>query len=209
MIEKSERWMKRVRNLTGFLGMILPWIVLLSSIIYANIEGVPDGFWKELSISETYYIAPVLAGILTTASVILMCYDGYDWRDNLITSLAGIFGLFIVIFPCNCPMAPERVGIFQLPAAISDIIHTASALTFFVLLAINSCFLFTLGDSDTKNKRIRKVIYRICGIGMVASASLFLVPSLEAKLFIIEAIALTFFGISWLVKGRVFGFLED
>jgi hypothetical protein len=30
-----------------------------------------------------------------------------------------------------------------------------------------------------------------------------------AKTFIVEAIALTFFGVSWLVKGEVFGILSD
>ena len=30
-----------------------------------------------------------------------------------------------------------------------------------------------------------------------------------AKTFIIEAIALTFFGISWLVKGQAFGLFAD
>ena len=131
-----------------------------------------------------------------------------DWRDNLVTTLTGICGIFIVVFPCNCPIAPERVGMFQLPAATSHIIHTIAALSFFVLLAINALFLFTLGDSDTKNKKIRKIIYRVCAIGMLGIFVLYPIPIwFPAKYYIIEAIALTFFGVCWLVKGRIFGFL--
>lgn len=207
-MRSTELWMRRIRNLTGFLGMILPWVTLLNAFIYTSINGTPDGFWYEFSISETYYLGPVLAGVLTTASIVLMCYDGYDWRDNLLTTLAGVCGLIIVLFPCKCPISPERVGIFQLTASVSDIIHTTAALSFFALLAFNSAFLFTLGESDTRNKRIRKLIYRICAIGMLAAFALFPILS-TARTYIVEAIALTFFGVSWLVKGQVFGILKD
>lgn len=209
-MKSTELWMRRIRNLTGFLGMILPWIALLGAFIYTKVNGTPENFWDQLSISETYYLSPALAGILTAASIVLMCYDGYDWRDNLVTTLTGICGIFIVLFPCKCPISPEKVGMFQLEAGISHLIHTIAALAFFVLLAINAAFLFTLGESDTKNKRIRKLIYRICAIGMLGVFVLYPIPFwFTAKYYVIEAIALTFFGICWLVKGQVFGILKD
>jgi hypothetical protein len=78
------------------------------------------------------------------------------------------------------------------------------------LLAFNSFFLFTLGeDEPTKEKKIRNLIYRICGIGMIGSFLLMLMPHFFARTFIVETIALTFFGISWLVKGQAFGILVD
>ena len=43
----------------------------------------------------------------------------------------------------------------------------------------------------------------LCGMALV------LLPTFNAQVFIAEAIALTFFGISWLVKGEVFGLLSD
>ena len=92
-------WMKRIRNLAGFMGMILPWVSLIGAILVARTKGFPDGFWGDLSISETYYVTPPLVGILTTAAVILMCYKGYNLKDHVISALAGIFGLMIVIFP--------------------------------------------------------------------------------------------------------------
>lgn len=74
----KELWLKRIRNLAGFLGMILPWFSLLGAALVANRVGVPSNFWQTLSISATYYITPFLAGILTSAAIVLMCYDGYD-----------------------------------------------------------------------------------------------------------------------------------
>lgn len=209
-MRSSELWLKRIRNWAGFLGMILPWISLIGAAIVALTVGVPATFWATLSISATYYITPALTGILTAASIVLMCYDGYDWRDNLITTISGVFGIMIVLFPCACSVAGATVGFFQLPVAISNIIHCASACAFFILLSINSLFLFTLGESNTPQKKKRNLVYRICGIGMLCAISLMVIPvSFFAKTFIVEAIALTFFGISWLVKGNALGILAD
>lgn len=206
----SNLWLKRIRNLAGFLGMILPWLSLLGAIIVSKSVGVPETFWETLSISATYYITPPLTGILTAAAIVLMCYDGYDWRDNLITTISGFFGLGVVIFPDKCSVSTPLTGFFQLPVNISNIIHCSSAVIFFILLATNSLFLFTLGESNTKQKKIRNIIYRVCGIGMICAMALMAIPvSFFAKTFIVEAIALTFFGISWLVKGQVFGLFAD
>ena len=207
----KDLWLRRIRNLAGFLGMILPWISLIGAIIVSNTAGVPAEFWPTLSISATYYICPALTGILTAASVVLMCYDGYSLRDNIVTTISGVFGIMIVLFPCACTVSGEMVGFFQLPVAISNTIHCASACAFFILLSINSLFLFTLGEKEpTKQKKIRNIIYRVCGIGMICALILMVLPvSFFAKTFVVEAIALTFFGISWLVKGQVFGILKD
>lgn len=207
-IEKA--WLKRIRNFIGILGMILPWISLVGAILVARTKGIPDDFWETLSISATYYVTPPLVGILTTAAVVLMCYKGYNWKDNLVTTLSGIFGAMIVIFPCKCPVAGELVGFFQLPVNISHIIHCTSAVLFFILLSINSMFLFTLGGNETRNKKIKNIIFRVCAIGMICALVLMPLPiKFFAKTFIIEAIALTFFGVSWLVKGEIFGLLSD
>lgn len=203
-------WLKRIRNFIGILGMILPWVSLIGAVLVARTKGIPDDFWETLSISATYYVTPPLVGILTTASVVLMCYKGYDWRDNLVTTISGVFGAMIVLFPCKCPVAGDIVGFFQLPVNISNIIHCTSAVLFFILLAVNSMFLFTLGECNTRNKKIKNIIFRVCAAGMIGALILMPLPiEFFAKTFIIEAIALTFFGISWLVKGEVFGLLSD
>jgi hypothetical protein len=208
--DMDKIWMKRIRNLAGLMGMILPWVSLLGAILVARTEGFPEGFWDLLSISETYYVTPPLVGILTTAAVVLMCYKGYSTKDHVISALAGLFGLMIVLFHCNCPAASEIVGFFQLPVKISNIIHCASAIAFFLLLSYMSLCQFTQGKDDTRNKHIKNIIFKICGIGMLASLALMVIPvEFFAKTFIVEAIALTFFGVSWLVKGEFLGLLSD
>ena len=216
----NKIWLKRIRVFAGVLGMTLPWIALLGAYIVAqkSPELIKPGFWEYLSISETYYITPALAGVLTTAAVVLMSYKGYGLLDHVITSISGVFGILIVLFPCSCPMAEGEtlVGFFQLSADLSNKIHCTSAVIFFLLLAFNSICLFTKDGSDkdqkqelSKQKKIKNIIFRVCGVGMLCGMALVLLPTFNAQIFIAEAIALTFFGISWLVKGEVFGLLSD
>ena len=213
--DEKKIWLKRIRNFVGILGMLLPWIALLGAYIVsrAKPDTIPHDFWETLSISATYYVTPPLTGILTTAAVVLMCYKGYTWKDNLVTTLSGVFGALIVIFPCNCPVSGEIVGFFQLPVSVSHIIHCTSAILFFSLLSVNSMFLFTETDKTkpiTRNKKIKNIIFRVCAAGMILALAILPLPiQFFAKIFILEAIALTFFGISWLVKGEIFGLLSD
>lgn len=204
-------WQKRIRNYAGLLGALLPWISLLGAFLVNIFTPLGDRFWKDLSISATYYVTPALAGILTTASVVLMCYDGYSRIDNLVTTISGVFGIMIVLFPCDCSLTGAHTGFFQLSAKASSMIHCASAVVFFCLLAFNSLFLFTKSTGTmTVYKEMRNFVYRICGIGMLAAMILMPLPvKFPAKTWWIEMIALTFFGISWLTKGGAFPFLND
>ena len=84
----------------------------------------------------------------------------------------------------------------------SNNIHNIVAISFFLLLAYNSLFLFTKGSNNpTPEKKKRNIIFRVCGIGMVASF-LLLIPlqNVRCGIWIVETIALSFFGISWLTK---------
>lgn len=205
-------WNKRICNYAGLLGGLLPWISLLSAVLYGLVTGgLTESFWKDFSISATYYIGPALAGILTAASIVLMCYDGYDIFDSFITTISGLFGILIVIFPCNCSLAGEHVGLLQLPAHVSSLLHCTSAVIFFILLAFNVLFLFTKhGDEVTKKKKLRNKIYVVCGVGMLISMALMPLPiSFPAKTWWVEMSALSFFAVSWLVKGEAFKFLND
>ena len=180
----------------GWMGMLLPWIVTILV-----------GYFPK-SISATWYTnacTPFMI-ILGSASILLMCYKGYDLIDDILNTTAGVFGLGICLFPCLGELDP--VGTFMIPANISNILHTASAIIFFGILAYNSFFQFTKGsDNKTRNKKIRNIIYRVCGVGMVLSFSILLIPGLYIKVWLTETIALFFFGVSWLTKADRYRFL--
>lgn len=214
----KELWMKRIRNYAGFLGAILPWLCLAGYYFAYRFGtmGLPQSFPDSMSI--TYYVSPVLAMILTTASIVLMTYDGYDLQDNLVTTISGVFGILIVLFPCGnsnqvfqAMNISTHAGYFQTPVALNKIIHNASACIFFCLLAYNSFFLFTKSEGTmTVQKKIRNAIYRICAIGMLFPMVFMILPiSINHKTFWVEAVALTFFGLSWLTKGQALGIIRD
>lgn len=194
---------KRLRCIIGWLGMLLPWIVLIQSLAYGY--SFPD------SISATYFrdtcITPFMI-ILGASGILLFTYNGYDKVDDVLNTLAGVFALGICLFPCAGKTGD--IGTFLIKANVSDVIHMASALGFFGILAYNSLFQFTKGsDNPTKNKKRRNIIFRICGVGMIASFVLlplaqYHVLEIPHVIWVIETIALAFFGISWLTKANAY-----
>lgn len=197
----------RLRVAVGLLGMLLPIIVLVLCAIYGCAPG--DHIFPD-SISATYYYAPTITpfmGILISAGIMLMCYKGYTWVDDLINTLTGIAALGICLFPCHNG-AYELVGTFQVPVEVSGWIHNISAAIFFVLLSYNVLFLFTKSSGNmTRNKKIRNIIYRVCGIGMLVTMVCLFIFHGWAVTWWVEAIALFFFGIAFLTKADVFPFL--
>ena len=211
IVNKEKKMYLRIRNLCGLLGIILPWLALFSAGIAEHPS--KDWWW---SLSATYYLSPALVGVLVPACIVLISYIGYDTLDNFITSLAGTFGLGIVLFPCKVRWIPEGtpVGFFQIPVEVSHIVHVACSALFFITIAINSIFQFTRTKGVfTDQKRIRNIIYRVCGYGMLALMAvlailrLFKAPGYFSM--IIEIVLLLLFGIAWLVKGEAFPFLND
>ena len=208
---KETKMYYRVRNLCGLLGMVLPWLALFS----AGIAPHPSSEWW-WSISATYYLSPALVGVLVPAAIVLISYIGCEPVDNIVTTLSGIFGLGIALFPCKVSWIPDgtHVGFFQVPIEISHIIHTGCAAVFFLLIALNSIFLFTKHDETmTDRKIIRNKIYRFCGWGMIGLEAVFVALQLFKApgyfVMILEILLLSLFGFAWLVKGDTFPFLND
>ena len=198
---------KRMRIMIGALGIALPWAVALICLSWVQ------------SISITYYSLYAVGTfmvILGSASILLINYKGYDAWDDIISTVAGVFGLLICLFPMTCLEAPDtKSGIFHLTSTTSNVIHTISAMCFFGVLAFMSFFLFTKTSGEmTKQKKIKNIIYRVCGVGMLASFLILLLQLIPGFYcynlpWIVEAIALFFFGVSWIVKADAFPFLSD
>ena len=203
----------RLRNSLGILGMLLPWLVFGLSFVAPEYTGYVGHLIPVDSISATYYISTCMSPfmiILGAAGLLLISYRGYDRQDDIICTLAGIFGLMICIFPCDMAgaLVDVRVGMFALTSHVSGIIHNLSAVAFFLLLAYNSLFLFTKSSGEmTEKKRKRNIIFRVCGVGMVLSLAAIFVARFYGGTWLVEMFALTFFGVSWLTKSNSIPFL--
>ena len=188
----------RLRATIGWLGMLLPWIVAIL------IHYIPE------SISATWYTnaCTVFMIILGSAAFLLISYKGYERIDDILLTCSGIAGLGICLFPCAIPTTQGKVGTFLLDSQISNIIHFICAVAFFGLLAYNSFFLFTKGcEAPTKRKKIRNTIYKVCGVGMIASFAILLLPPFRIQIWLMETIALFFFAVSFLTKADIYPWL--
>ena len=208
-IESKERAKQYLvlRNVIGILGCLLPVTSLLGALISPNTK-----YWDWwTSISITYYSTPVLIAILSSVSIFLISYRGYDVWDTIVNTTAGICGLGVVSFPCEASWLDEstQVGYFWLPISTTKWFHYAFAAILFLMLAINSIWLFSKGDNS-----IKRLIYKICGYSILVFFVLF---GLNAAIFnvkqfnmVLETLMLIAFGISWIIKGHLLDkFLGD
>ena len=193
-----------LRKTIGVLGIsLVPVLVIGSFIIDHLINGQPAAI--ETSVSAYYYTSMrnELEGIIFGIGMFLLCYDGYDLQDSIISKLAGLFGLCIALFPTS-PTTEK--------GDVISVIHYVTAGIFFALLAYTSVFLFTkTTDYPTPQKVRRNRIYRICGIVMAVAVTGIPLDGIDPiwdkigflhPTLILVLLALTSFGISWLTKGE-------
>jgi drug/metabolite transporter (DMT)-like permease len=186
-----------LRRVVGILGILLPvLLVVVSSLVHSRLE-IQD------SISDYYgtEMRDIFVGVLFVVGLFLFAYRGYERKDDIAGDLACLFALGVALFPSTSASQAIRT------------VHVISAAALFIVLSCFSLFLFTKTDKDVlpRKKRIRNVIYVICGVIMLAcivSIALYSVllrnTSVAAikPVFWLESLALWAFGISWLIKGE-------
>ncbi len=212
-----------LRNLIGFGGMLLP----IALAICPSRRSEYMGF--EPSISDYYYTdrGDILVVMLCVIGAFLIAYYGYEFKEWLLTFVAGICGIGVAFVPTklgcdDCPLSVHTPsgGIFKTLAGTGW--HFAFAATFLFSLAIMSLYFFTRGGSDEhplddghklSQKTKRNRVFRICGWTIIASLVILGIyfilinyTALDLKpfpmVYVFEAIAVEAFGFSWLVKGQ-------
>lgn len=200
-----------LRRLIGFLGLALPWALLLLLWIANGRFGPLD------SISHYYYtrISTVFVIVMGLMGVFLIVYKGRSPLEFYVSTVAGIAAFCVILFPTDniCPgdQACAVTHLQDVPFRVT--FHLIAAGIFLLCLAFMSIFLFTHSDKKVYNfpqrKVIRNRIYVACGVLMVIAVACvllldFLMPTFYAAnrmTFWLETVAVDAFGISWLIKG--------
>ena len=214
--------MRSLRMAIGWIGLALPFALVVG-------ENFRDWFITRTSAVGNSFIEPSISayfhtgmrelfvGSMCATGVFLVCYKGYDRRDDIAANVAGICALVVAVFPTTEAAVSDvnSVTIFS-DARTPDplfvgVIHFVAAAAFFITLAIMSFYLFTLSTSTdvTPAKVNRNRVYKTCGITMIACVvlialgKLFGVSDKISYMFWLEAVAVVAFGISWLTKAQV------
>ncbi|MFK8039041.1 MAG: hypothetical protein AB8B74_12170 [Crocinitomicaceae bacterium] len=196
----------RIRELLGWLGMLLPFILLGgNAIIIKTLDKDLPILLNSISHYHYSYVGIVFTGILMAFALLLVSYkgenDGSYWlSDNSITNLAGFFAVVVVLIPTDYDS-----GLLKTPNTHCEpylmYIHLGCAGAFLALLGALSFFKFS-------KSRYNKALFKFCGIMVWVCI---LVLGIGFKLgaatdtsfvFWLEAVALIFFGFSWLLKGK-------
>ncbi len=220
---KKDIWLSSqdsLRKLVGILGMLLP--VLLFTFLF-----VDSGVATPLpSISHYYYtrVGSIFIIVVSLLAIFLLVYKGEAPVDFYISSLAGIFALVLILFPTSnisdiCCDTAKKYSVTVLKKSDFRVnLHYISAAIFLLSLAYMSLFLFTKSDKipsqRPRDKKIRNRIFRTCGVIMALAVLVIflrLIKIINADqydnhhlTFWMESIAVESFGVSWLIKGKLF-----
>ena len=199
---RSARWTM------AWLCLLLPFLSVLFGLI-GVLQGYNPAGWYH-SISDTYYAnsKAIMIGILSITSFYFATYKGYDIRDRIINILAAICAAGIALFPNK-----GVDGLIQIPN-VGGIIHCAFALVLYLTFFLNCVWLFRLGDSNTKEKKIRNNVYLGCGISIAVAAGVLVVGNIfnlkhyiPNFVWIAEVAAQIAYAVAWFIKsGR---FIKD
>jgi hypothetical protein len=195
-----------LRKVIGLLGLLLPFLVTLGAWLLFQTG-------PRVSLSAYYHtgMRDVLVGILFAIGFFLGSYKGYERKDNLAGNLAGVFAVGLALFP-TAQAGASCGGTCR----ISNYLHDGFAALLFLTLAYFSLGLFTKTDRTRKatpQKLQRNVVYRACGVTILACialipgrlllpAGLFAAVEEHSPILWLEALAVLAFGVSWLTKGE-------
>ena len=229
--DSSVIHLRTLRKAIGWLAFILPFALALGENLrdwMYSVTSTAGRAFFESSISAYFHtgMRDVFVGTLCAIAVFLLCYRGYERRDNIAAKIAGLAALVVAIFPPKersreaadaSEVIIDSATLFS-SATVSDppyvgVLHFAAAVIFFVTLAVIALFLFTrTSGNPTPEKERRNLIYRLSGwiillcIAVIAIVKLTLDDGWVARwsiVFWLETIAIIAFAISWLTKAEI------
>ncbi len=199
---------RRLRRAIGYLGIFLPIILVFLSFFRVFNTAIQP------SISHYYFtnLREIFTGTLCAVGLFLICYKGNGnaviWKnDNLLTNLAGCMAIGIAFIPTD-PIGHSCTQCTLIAYGLKGL-HYGFAAVLFLIFALLSINVFTIGQERNTEIPVsvfnENNIYRICGYGILLCIVLIPFKLFDRATLVFEAIALFFFGTSWLIKGRALG----
>lgn len=182
-----------IKFLIGLVAFLLPAVEVILSL--GAITSISESYWYP----DSYWSRNVFVGSLFAIAALLAGYNGTSSKQLWFSKVAALSAILIANFPCKCGNSAHE---------ILKGVHGVSAGVLFAVLTW-FCWDF-IQRAKTKLHDVRKtaarrriVIYKACGIGMLAAIALFvahflLFPDDESLILWGETFGLVSFGLSWL-----------
>ena len=225
--DESSFSYRALRLSIGLLGLLLPLFLAAGT-----------GFQPMTSVSDYYYtnMRDLFVGVLFFLTLFLAFYRPYNrperndgFIDTAIALVSAVAAGLLALFPtynATLQHVPNGLVLNFVSGPLSGTLHNLGSGVLFTAFAIMSIFVFTQTGVDKNGKRIkakglklvRNILYIVFGLGILACIGsigwgVATAPNQAAidKMVIFgpEATALVLFGLSWLVKGAAFPFLND
>lgn len=205
------------RKIIGCLGLIVPFILTASAWVFGCGEVQTSiSAYYHTSVQNIFSWIVIIIGIFFLAYPILENYKA----DQKPFRIAGILALLVAFFPTFLSETNTTSCSFtENTTQLSGYIHNASAVSFFLLLAYICIFLFTKSNKTfaemPNNKKLSNRFYKLSGYTIVICIILIVIYEFWAQkkfpelrdlkpTFLLESIALIFFGLAYLIKGKLF-----
>ena len=200
---KQQNTVFDYRTLRLLVGLIAFTLAPFVSLISAN---------PLSSISASYHTESrdLFVGLLFIVSAFLWAYNGHTIWQSRTSKIASLAAVFVAVFPTTCPNCEINM---------KSIIHYSAAVILFAILAYFCIWPFRKKLKGQKGKKgIRNKIYLSCGIIMISCMLGLGILKLTLPLEILkkikatywaEAIALSAFGVAWIVAGKYIRIFVD
>ena len=202
-----------LRNLIGFSGIFLPFVLIGTTVIGENESKIAP------SISDYYYTnnGDVLVVILCVLGVFLFTYQGYTRSERILTSLAAVSGIGVAFSPTSASSVTSvsiHVTNETVPYLFGIQLHLLFAAVFLTSLALIALLYFPRSRHSVvpvqSQKYKRNRVYIMSGWLMLGCLLLIVAYFVFSPkwlndipvVFILEAVAVEAFGFAWITKGE-------
>ncbi len=224
---------RALRLSIGLLGLLLP-LLLAVGTAFQPMTSVSDYYYtnmRDLFVGVLFFLTLFLA--------FYRPYKRPDRNEGVVDTVisivsavaAGLLALFptynATLHHTSDDLSPKGLVLNFVSAQVSGQLHNIGSGVLFTAFALMSIFVFTQTGLDAAGNRIkatgkkllRNILFIVFGVGILACIGYIGWNVVAAHgdqhtidtmiIFAPEATALVLFGLSWLVKGRAFPFLND
>jgi hypothetical protein len=194
----------------GIIGLTFPLVLIVGASVLQDCELVQNSISAYYHTDMRNYFVGALCGI----SLCLLAYNGYNIIDKWTATAASVFAIGVAFFPTNYGEPYTDCLTETVSYGMVGTLHFVFATLLFLTLAFFALVIFTQtpeGYEPSIAKKRMLNFYRFCGgiilLCIILIALFFIINddsgsplALKRPVYFLEAIALVFFSLSWIVK---------